>query len=213
MKIYTKTGDCGTTGLFAGPRVNKDHPRIEAYGAVDELCAVLGLAVATLSEVIPRTASSTSRSSAAYCASSQASDNPDGHVLQEFLRSVQGDLFSIGAELATPDPVKHGMCLLTEQRIAELEQWIDRLDAQLPTLEHFILPGGSSAAATLHLGRTVCRRAERKVVGLSHAVDIHDCRLIVIYLNRLSDLLFVVARYVNVAAEVAETVWTRPTSP
>ncbi|MEZ6151713.1 MAG: cob(I)yrinic acid a,c-diamide adenosyltransferase [Pirellulaceae bacterium] len=213
MKIYTKTGDCGTTGLFAGPRVNKDHPRIEAYGAVDELCAVLGLAVATLSEVIPRTASSTSRSSAAYCASSQASDNPDGHVLQEFLRSVQSDLFSIGAELATPDPVKHGMCLLTEQRIAELEQWIDRLDAQLPTLEHFILPGGSSAAATLHLGRTVCRRAERKVVGLSHAVDIHDCRLIVIYLNRLSDLLFVVARYVNVAAEVAETVWTRPTSP
>ncbi|MCA9157124.1 MAG: cob(I)yrinic acid a,c-diamide adenosyltransferase [Planctomycetales bacterium] len=215
MKIYTKTGDCGTTGLFAGPRVDKDHPRIEAYGVVDELCAVLGLAVATLSEVIPPTASATSRSSAACCASSQASDAPaapDGHVLQEFFRSVQSDLFSIGAELATPDPVRHGMCLLTEQRIAELEQWIDRLDAQLPALEHFILPGGSSTAAMLHLGRTVCRRAERKVVGLSHAVDVHDCRLIVIYLNRLSDLLFVIARYVNVAAGVAETVWTRPTS-
>lgn len=200
MKIYTKTGDGGTTGLFAGPRVDKDHSRIEAYGAVDELCAVLGLAVATLSadELSQIPASPTAL---------------DCHALQQLLCSVQSDLFSIGAELATPDPVKHGMCLLTQQRIAELEQWIDRLDAQLPALQHFILPGGSSAAATLHLGRTVCRRAERRVVGLSHAADVHDCRLIVIYLNRLSDFLFVVARYVNFVAGVAESVWTRPRSP
>ena len=214
MKIYTKTGDCGTTGLFAGPRVDKDHPRIEAYGAVDELCAVLGLAVATLSEFTPSSATATSGSSAAACASPQTADNPaapDGYALQEILRSVQSDLFSMGAELATPDPVKHGMCLLTQQRVAALEQCIDQLDAQLPALEHFILPGGSSAAAMLQLGRTVCRRAERNVVGLSHATDVHDCRLIVTYLNRLSDLLFVVARYLNFASGIGETVWTKPT--
>ncbi len=208
MKIYTKTGDCGTTGLFAGPRVSKDHPRIEAYGSVDELCAVLGLAVAALSSDLSL------RGAAPASASPSPPHAPvaaDYSALPQFLRSVQSDLFSIGAELATPDPVKHGMCLLTAQRIAELEQWIDRLDAQLPALEHFILPSGSSAAATVHLGRTVCRRAERNVVGLAHADDVHDCRLIVIYLNRLSDLLFVMARYINFIAEVGESVWTRPT--
>lgn len=214
MKIYTKTGDGGTTGLFAGPRVDKDHPRIEAYGVVDELCAVLGVAVTTLASTLTSAGASDNSHSAAAArmASGERPADPDGPGLAQFLRGVQSDLFSIGAELATPDPVKHGMCLLTEQRIAELEQWIDRLDAQLPALEHFILPGGSSAAATLHLGRTVCRRAERNVVHLSHATDVHDCRMIVVYLNRLSDLLFVIARYVNFVAGVSETVWSKPAS-
>lgn len=208
MKIYTKTGDGGTTGLFAGPRVDKDHPRIEAYGAVDELCAVLGFAVATLSAGVPPTAAAASGESSLIACNRSVELVPR---LPQLLCSVQSDLFSIGAELATPDPIKHSMCLLSEQRIAELEQWIDRLDAQLPALEHFILPGGSSAAAMLQLGRTVCRRAERNVVGLSHATDVHDCRLIVTYLNRLSDLLFVIARYLNFASGIDETVWTKPT--
>ena len=197
MKIYTKTGDCGTTGLFAGPRVEKDHPRIEAYGSVDELSAVLGLAIAHLSATPqPQT-------------SSEAAD-PSLSDLSHFLYSVQSDLFSIGAELATPDPAKHGMCLLTQQRIEELELTIDRLDAQLPALENFILPGGSPAAAAIQLGRTVCRRAERAVVGLSRMADVHDCRLSVIYLNRLSDLLFVIGRYINCVAGIGESLWSKP---
>ncbi len=215
MKIYTKTGDGGTTGLFAGPRVDKDHPRIEAYGAVDELCAVLGMAVTALAARFPSAASATVSSDAAGSPSSPSSDSADdpaARALPGFLRSVQSDLFSIGAELATPDPVKHGMCLITETRIAGLERWIDRLDAPLPALEHFILPGGCSSAAMLHLGRTVCRRAERRVVALSHSPDVHDCRAIVIYLNRLSDFLFVAARFVNFAEGVTESVWTRPAS-
>lgn len=197
MKIYTKTGDCGTTGLFAGPRVEKDHPRIEAYGSVDELSAVLGLAIAHLSATPqPQT-------------SSEAAD-PSLSDLSHFLYSVQSDLFSIGAELATPDPAKHGMCLLTQQRIEELELTIDRLDAQLPALENFILPGGSPAAAAIQLGRTVCRRAERAVVGLSRMADVHDCRLSVMYLNRLSDLLFVIGRYINYVAGIGESLWSKP---
>lgn len=197
MKIYTKTGDCGTTGLFAGPRVEKNHPRIEAYGSVDELSAVLGLAIAhLLATPQPET--------------SAGQAEPSLIELSQFLCSVQSDLFSIGAELATPDPAKHGMCLLTEQRIEELECTIDRLDAQLPALENFILPGGSPAAAAIQLGRTVCRRAERAVVGLSRMPDVHDCRLSVVYLNRLSDLLFVIARYINCMTGISETVWSKP---
>jgi cob(I)alamin adenosyltransferase len=202
MKIYTKTGDCGTTGLFAGPRVDKDHPRIEAYGAVDELGAVLGMAVTTL------TASKLPEGNTS--ATSEQPLDPSMDSLIGLLTSLQSDLFSIGAELATPDPVLHGMCLLNEQRITQLEQWIDRIDCQLPPLQHFILPGGNAAAATLHLGRTVCRRAERQVVRLSHQPGVHDCRLIVIYLNRLSDLLFVLARYANWSSGVAETAWQKP---
>ncbi len=211
MKIYTKTGDGGTTGLFAGPRVDKDHPRIEAYGAVDELGAVLGMAVATLSATLSLgSPSSGTQASGTSAAATHQPQEPAVASLVSLLCSLQSDLFSIGAELATPDPVKHGMCLLTDGRIAELEQWIDRLEVQLPRLEHFILPGGNAAAATLHLGRTVCRRAERRVVKLSHNVEIHDCRMIVVYLNRLSDLLFVLARYVNCLAGVAEIAWQKP---
>ncbi len=219
MKIYTKTGDCGTTGLFAGPRVDKDHPRIEAYGAVDELGAVLGMSVATLASSTISCVTSASDSKASDASASEirkgtagAEMDPNVDSIIALLCSLQSDLFSIGAELATPDPVKHGMCLLSEERIAELEQWIDRLDVQLPPLAHFILPGGNAAAANLHVGRTVCRRAERQVVKLSRDAGVHDCRLIVIYLNRLSDLLFVLARYVNWSAGVAETAWQKPQS-
>jgi cob(I)alamin adenosyltransferase len=193
MKIYTKTGDCGTTGLFAGPRVDKDHPRIDAYGSVDELNAVLGVVVGQLQLAV---------SDARW-----AGADPSPEELWQFLTAVQSDLFAMGAELATPDPVKHGMCLLRSQRIEALEQFIDRLDARLPTLESFILPGGSQPASMLHLGRTVCRRAERQVVHLSHEPEVHDCSPLVIYLNRLSDLLFVLARYVNFGLDVRESVW------
>jgi cob(I)alamin adenosyltransferase len=200
MKIYTKTGDCGTTGLFAGPRVGKDHPRIQAYGAVDELSAVLGVCVATFLAECGASADRLSATSAPSYADQTA----------ERLRGVQSDLFSIGAELATPDPVAHGMCLLRTERVTELEQWIDQADEQLVPLTNFILPGGSAGSAMLHLARTVCRRAEREVVQLSHLPDVHDCSLIVIYLNRLSDLLFVLARQVNAALEIPDTPWERP---
>ncbi len=197
MKIYTKTGDCGTTGLFAGPRVDKDHPRIETYGSVDELSAVLGVAITSLQENVKTFGKS-------------PAVDPDWAAMVDCLCGVQNDLFAIGAELATPDPAKHGMCLLTEERITQLEEWIDRLDGQLPPLENFILPGGSQSAALLQLGRTVCRRSERQVVQLSHDPDVHDCRLIVVYLNRLSDLLFVLARYANSLLGIPDTPWRSP---
>lgn len=193
MKIYTKTGDGGSTGLFAGPRVSKDHPRIEAYGAVDELSAVLGIAISQLSAAVAPEAAAVSLL-----------------PLVEELTKAQGDLFSIGAELATPDPVAQGMCLLSQTRITELENLIDRLEESLPPLQSFILPGGCGVASQLHLGRTVCRRAERKVVQLSHDDSVHDCSLLVIYLNRLSDLLFVMARYANLCMGISETPWHRP---
>ena len=194
MKIYTKTGDSGTTGLFAGPRVDKDHPRIEAYGAIDELSATLGVTIASLLGGASRQETGTLA-------------GPSLAALAGLLSEVQGDLFAIGAELATPDPVKHGMCLLGSERVAVLEQWIDRIDEHLPPLENFILPGGDAAAAILQLARTVCRRAERQVVQLSHDRSVHDCAPIVIYLNRLSDLLFVFARWVNFSLGVADTPW------
>ncbi len=197
MKIYTKTGDCGTTGLFAGPRVAKDHPRIEAYGSVDELSALLGVIVATLQDE-------------AETKSQPTAGDASLIALAECLSGVQSDLFAVGAELATPDPVKHGMCLLSTARVVELEHWIDRLETQLPPLENFILPGGCQGSALLQLGRTVCRRAERQVVQLSHDPEVHDCSLILIYLNRLSDLLFVFARYVNFALSLPDTPWLPP---
>ena len=198
MKIYTKTGDCGTTGLFAGPRVAKDHPRIEAYGAVDELSASLGVAISALQQI------------AATALAVAPVSSLDLTALAARLGNVQHDLFAIGAELATPEPNKHGMCLLSAERIEQLELWIDQMDDALPPLENFILPGGSQAAAVLQLGRTVCRRAERQVVQLSHGLDVHDCSLIVTYLNRLSDLLFVLARYVNFLLGIADTPWRSP---
>lgn len=184
MKIYTKTGDSGTTGLFAGPRVLKDNPRISAYGSVDELNAVLGMVLQSLD--------------------AKSAD------LEQTIKLIQSDLFSIGAELATPDPVAQQMCLLPEARIGDLEQSIDSMEEQLPPLKNFVLPGGCPASAALHWARTVCRRAERDVVHFSQHPGIADCSRIIIYLNRLSDWLFVVARLQNHLAGVPDQPWIRP---
>jgi cob(I)alamin adenosyltransferase len=182
MKIYTKTGDAGTTGLFGGPRVSKDDARICAYGSIDELNAVLGLA---------RSAGLDSQH-------------------DEMLRSVQVCLFSIGAELATPDPEKHGLKWKGQSDVESMEGWIDQIDGSLSPLRNFVLPGGASSAAHLHLARTVCRRAEREVVSLRNNPRVSDVSEIVIYLNRLSDLLFVMARQANMLAGVADVPWQSP---
>jgi cob(I)alamin adenosyltransferase len=183
MKIYTKTGDGGETGLFGGGRVSKAHGRVEAYGAIDELNSVIGWAI------------------------TQQRDEAIG----EQLLAVQADLFTIGAQLATPEGSRARRPVvpdLPESRIGELEQWIDELQANLPELRHFILPGGSAPGAALHLARTVCRRAERRVVALRELEAIEPSTIT--YLNRLSDLLFVLARSVNQQARIAEQPWHRP---
>src|SRR5438128_8894491 len=178
MKIYTKTGDAGETGLFGGGRVPKDHRRVEAYGEVDELNAAIGLARAL-----------------------EPSGFGDG-----LLQSIQRDLFTVGAELATPDRDKLPKALarsgapLAESAVAALADAIDTQEAKLAPLKNFILPGGTPKAAALHLARTVCRRAERAVVALSHADTINPAA--VPDLNRLSDLLVVLTRAVHVAAAV-----------
>jgi cob(I)alamin adenosyltransferase len=181
LKIYTKTGDRGDTGLFGGGRVGKDHPRVDAYGDVDELNAVLGMARAA--EMMPR--------------------------VDEVLVPVQRDLFGIGALLATPDLDKMHQQLtkarIDEARIAELERAIDDGERELEPLKAFIVPGGTPKAAALHVARTVCRRAERKVVHLQREVEIPE--LVVVYLNRLSDLLFVLARVANKRAGAGEVTW------
>jgi cob(I)alamin adenosyltransferase len=183
MKIYTKTGDKGDTGLFGGGRVPKDHPRVEAYGDVDELNAVLGWARSV--EMMPR--------------------------IDEVLAPIQRDLFSLGALLATPQPEKVKQQLekarLDDQRIAELERAIDEGEAELEPLQAFILPGGTHKSAALHVARTVCRRAERRVIALREHPDITVPPIVVIYLNRLSDLLFVLARVANRRAGAAEVQW------
>ena len=181
MKIYTKTGDSGDTGLFGGGRVPKNHPRVEAYGDVDELNAVLGMARAA--EALPR--------------------------IDEALISVQRDLFAIGALLATPNREKMREHLekaqIDEARVSQLESAIDSADRELEPLRAFIVPGGTPKAAALHVARTVCRRAERRVVELSGVEEIPP--LVVIYLNRLSDLLFTLARLANRLAGKNEVAW------
>lgn len=179
MKIYTKTGDDGETGLFGGPRVPKHAPRIEAYGNVDELNAVIGLA---RSEMLP--------------------DEVD-----MLLESIQHDLFAVGAELATPDPAKHGTRIISEPHSTRLEQAIDHFEGTLPPLQNFILPGGSRGASLLHFARTVCRRAERGLVFLRSASSESISGDLVIYLNRLSDLLFVLARAVNRSEGCDDVAW------
>ena len=181
MKIYTKTGDAGDTGLFGGGRVAKDDPRVEAYGDVDELNASVGLARAV--EVMPR--------------------------IDEVLVPIQRDLFSLGALLATPDLQKMHDHLtkaqIDEGRISELEHAIDDCDRELEPLRAFIVPGGTSKAAALHVARTVCRRAERRVIRLQRDVEIPQ--IVVIYLNRLSDLLFSLARVANTRGGAGEVTW------
>jgi cob(I)alamin adenosyltransferase len=182
MKIYTKTGDSGETGLYGGPRVRKDAPRIEAYGTVDELNSVLGM----------------------VRAEQLAQD------LDELLAGIQNELFSLGAELATPEPADHGTALIGPPRIAALEAAIDEFEGRQTPLRQFILPGGTAAAAALHLARTVCRRAERGVVTLAGLPNEKVSPHLVVYLNRLSDLLFVLAREANRSAGKTDVAWEKP---
>jgi cob(I)alamin adenosyltransferase len=182
MKIYTKTGDEGLTGLFGGPRVSKDAPRIETYGTIDELNAALGAARA---ENLPA-------------------------EIEQCLAAVQNELFAIGAELATPRPAEKGMILLTDEHVAHLERAIDQLELLLPPLTQFILPGGNKAAAALHVARGICRRAERRVVTLSSTPEIEFSPRIIHYLNRLGDYLFVAARAANHLAGIPDVPWAKP---
>lgn len=179
MKLYTKTGDDGTTGLFGGARVKKASLRVDAYGTVDELNAALGVARATK---LPES-------------------------VEAVLAAVQVDLFTLGAELACVPgkEEKMGMKLLADGDCERLEQAIDAAEAGLPPLKTFILPGGSPQAAALHMARTICRRAERGVLALD---DAPARSTVVIYLNRLSDLLFVLARSTNAQVGVEDVPWT-----
>lgn len=171
-KIYTRTGDDGTTGLGDGARVPKDHLRVEAYGTVDELNSLLGVALTF----------------------------PLPEEVRRALAPVQHELFDIGGEICIP-----GRQVIDESHVAQLEQTLDGLNAALSPLKEFVLPGGTQAAALVHLARTVCRRAERRTITLARAEAINA--LSIKYLNRLSDLLFVAARYINVQTQTPEILW------
>lgn len=177
MKIYTRTGDSGETSFFGGSRVSKDDARIEAYGTIDELNSFLGLARAAW---------------------------PSSPIDAE-LHAVQADLFEIGAHLASPGMSRFAG--VEQRRIDALEQAIDAMERELTPLTSFILPGGTVAAAQLHVARTVCRRAERLIVALRDPAE--ATRSSVAYVNRLSDFLFVAARYANAKQGVADVPWTR----
>ena len=180
MKIYTKTGDDGMTGILGAGRVPKDSVRIETYGTVDELNAVLGLVRA-------------------------AGLDADSDALVDRL---QNELFAVGSALADPDPHGRFHDAITTAHAEGLEVLIDGLEAELTPLSQFILPGGTPAAAQIHLARTICRRAERLVVHLSRQPGEHVAHALIVYLNRLSDLLFVLARVVNQRAGVPDHPWS-----
>ncbi|MDX1626541.1 MAG: cob(I)yrinic acid a,c-diamide adenosyltransferase [Wenzhouxiangellaceae bacterium] len=171
-KIYTRTGDDGTTGLGDGSRIQKDSLRVEAYGTVDECNSAVGVLVAGL-------------------------ENED---LASVLLDVQHDLFDLGGELCIPNT-----SLIGDRHIERLEKELDRLNADLPPLKDFILPGGSESTARAHLARTICRRAERRVIALARQEEVNEPAIR--YLNRLSDLLFVVARSIARASGVGEILW------
>ena len=181
-KLYTRTGDTGQTALFGGRRVPKDHPRVVAYGTIDELNAALGVAISSIRQ----------------------------RTLAARLHTIQNELFSIGAELASDKPVRRSKAQtsvfrLDPARTEELEALIDEYDARVPALRTFVLPSGDAAASLLHLARTVCRRAERAVITLDRKERINPA--ILTYLNRLCDLLFVLARYANKTSRRREILW------
>ncbi|MCH8032163.1 MAG: cob(I)yrinic acid a,c-diamide adenosyltransferase [Bacteroidetes bacterium] len=180
MKIYTKTGDKGETGLFGGERVSKNSFRIEAYGTIDELNAFIGLAVIEVSD----------------------------KSVKDLLQKIQNWLFSIGADLATPDNEKTkklNVFRTTEEYYLYIEKEIDNYEKKLEELRNFILPGGTKGAALLHICRTITRRAERMVVALNSTVKIGNN--IIIFLNRLSDLFFVLARFDNAVTGTPDIEW------
>lgn len=180
--LYTRTGDAGTTSLVDGSRAEKDHPRVDAYGDIDELSSALGLVASS-------------------------KDCPE--EIRGQVREVQNTLFDIGCNLATPPGVSGEAPVITglEEKTGRLESWIDVLDEQTPKIRQFVLPGGSEESSRCHLARTICRRAERKAISLSRESAVSPALLA--YLNRLSDYLFIAARYLNFISGVEETVWRR----
>lgn len=181
-RIYTRTGDDGTTSLFGGERVGKDTPRIRAYGTVDELNSVVGVARAHLR------------------------DEAGADRLDPVLSEIQEELFVLGADLATPMDAKPFVPRIEEEHVQTIEERIDDFDADLNPLKQFILPGGAPAGATLHSARTICRRAERLLVQASSSTAVNEQTGV--YLNRLSDLFFVLARWANQKAGVREDRWS-----
>ena len=181
-KLYTRAGDSGQTSLFGGRRVPKDHPRVVAYGTIDELNSVLGVAISFVRQ----------------------------RKIVDALHAIQNELFNIGAELASDKPVRRGkqaagVFRLDPAKTKSIERLIDEYDARVPPLRTFILPSGAPAASFLHLARTVARRAEREVVSLAQSEEVNPD--ILAYLNRLCDLLFVLARYLNKADRRRELLW------
>lgn len=178
MRIYTKTGDDGTTGLFGGSRVPKDDLRIEAYGTVDELNAFIA----------------------------KMAENPELSDHLEFFRGIQSDLFLLGSHLATADEkMREKLPAFDEKASEEFEVWMDNVSDGLPDLKNFLLPGGHSAVADAHIARAVCRRAERRVVSLAREAEVN--KSLIIYLNRLSDLLFTAARLLSKLTKTEEIAW------
>jgi cob(I)alamin adenosyltransferase len=180
MKIYTKGGDKGETGLFGGDRITKNSERIEAYGTIDELNSFIGL---TITEV-------------------------KSEDIKNLLQTIQNRLFTVGSDLATllnEKNQKHNIRRVPKEFFEETEKQIDKFDEQLKPLQNFIIPGGTKSAALLNICRTICRRAERRVVALNESTGIGDN--IIIFLNRLSDLFFVLARYENMISGIPDTIW------
>lgn len=176
VKIYTRTGDKGKTSLYGGKRVDKFDTRVVAFGTVDELNSALGVVISHLEKK---------------------------DKLKNFLSKVQSDLFTIGAYLAGNKKQSLGVI---SKRVLEMERYIDEIDSGLPSLKNFILPSGTPTASFTHLARSICRRAERRVVKLTNSEDAVD-QNIIIYLNRLSDFLFITARYLNNQAGISDVIW------
>ena len=185
MKLYTRTGDDGTTGLFGGQRVLKDHPRVAAYGDIDELNAALGMANSALAQVDPAVRGR----------------------FAVILTQLQSRLFDIGADLATPGGSKHEskVMRINDAHVTEAERWIDEVDSGNAPMKTFVLPGGTELASRLHQARTICRRAERAMVHLQQSEPITPAALI--YINRVADLLFAMARRANAEAGVPDVPW------
>jgi cob(I)alamin adenosyltransferase len=187
-RVYTRTGDKGETGLVGGKRVPKDSPRIEAYGTIDELNSIVGLARVFNEEKL---------------------ESGEGHrFLDSVLRQIQDELFDLGSELATPaDFFKAGMYRVGEQEVSRLEQTMDQCQKDLEPLKSFVLPGGGRIGAYLHQCRTVCRRGERDVLRLSRVEEVNEWSLK--YINRLSDLFFVLSRWISKQTGHGEYLWQR----
>ncbi len=184
MKLYTKSGDDGTTGLFSGARVSKDHPRIESYGTIDEFNATLGM-----------------------CSSACNADNALHRRLLDIFARLQSRMFDIGADLATPEGANNESKIqrIGQEHVQEVEKWIDEIDGANTPLTAFVMPGGTELASRLHLARTICRRAERQMIHLSHTEPVGAS--LIMYVNRVSDFLFAAARLANKNSGVEDVLW------